>query len=406
MKKTQTKTKKTNKFKGIAVIALSAIMLIGGCVVGYGAGTHWTYKRGAVQTTTPDDIGKEDESANSSFILSDNEEEGANFLSRALNASEYADYGINAQSIDSARVATVTLANHSEATDKLISLTAEFEDGTSASEYISFSSDTVQSGEQFTISCLKAFGQPITIKATANGVQEGVKPSCIITANYVAKYDQLVCVIGDSTDLDGDFNYRLNNFRLYSDNWGTDYREDSFVYKVSNQTKSMGLKGDQYANNVMLYTYESAPGPDDPEVYGTIIEEIKNVKIAATAPTDKPNWDNYEGTETSFQMGGEDKFSGLTHNELSLYYVESREQRDFEAWCNVDKEIRRLAGGDYFTILENYNAKKITARLWIQFTGAVSGITYELYIDFLVNPQYLYVPAENPSDNVGGGIIF
>ena len=39
MKKTQTKTKKTNKFKGIAVIALSAIMLIGGCVVGYGAGT-------------------------------------------------------------------------------------------------------------------------------------------------------------------------------------------------------------------------------------------------------------------------------------------------------------------------------------------------------------------------------
>ena len=133
---------------------------------------------------------------------------------------------------------------------------------------------------------------------------------------------------------------------------------------------------------------------------------FKNVKIAATAPTDKPNWDNYEGTETSFQMGGEDKFSGLTHNELSLYFVESREQRDFEAWCNVDKEIRRLAGGDYFTILENYNAKKITARLWIQFTGAVSGITYELYIDFLVNPQYLYVPAENPSDNVGGGIIF
>lgn len=52
MKKTQTK-KKSGTAKTIAVLALSAIMLIGGGAVGYGAGTHWTYKRGEINAGLP-----------------------------------------------------------------------------------------------------------------------------------------------------------------------------------------------------------------------------------------------------------------------------------------------------------------------------------------------------------------
>lgn len=370
MKKTQTKTKKTSKFKGIAVIALSAIMLIGGCVVGYGAGTRWTYKRGAVQTTTPGDDSEISNSQNP-MQLTKGENNGAKFKVRSINADEYQDYEIDAQRVESAYTATVTLANHSEASDKSISLTAEFADGKSAAEYISFSSNTVQSGEQFTFSCLKAFGQPITIKATANGVKSGAKPTCSIKADYVCRYKQVYVSWGACED--------------------DEYLADHLTFSVNGGTDSFVYQGVDFDTAIMVDTAHNSDCMSE----GTIVEGIKDFTIVC-----RQNFEQAENFNTDASIG-EPTFDNL------LLFKSWQDELILNQGATVLNELKNYAGGNYNTILQNYNSGK-TVELNIKFTGKITGIVYDMSCNVKVDPTNLYVSAQNPSfdPDTSGGIIF
>ncbi len=388
MKKTQTKTKKTKKFNGIAAIALSAIMLIGGCVVGYGAGTHWTYKRGAVQTTTPDGDSEISNSQNP-MQLTNGENNGAKFKVRSINADEYQDYEIDAQRVESAYTATVTLANHSEAMDKSITLTAEFADGKSAAEYISFSSNTVQSGEQFTISCLKAFGQPITIKATANGVQEGVKPSCSIKADYVRRF-KAVYMTGGEIYREGD-NFGNENSRPYFKDLrlSTDDGKGEMIVVGQDTPASIYIKTDLSSTTDMSV--------------GTITEGIKDVKISCTITSQDAGsiqWGSTH-TETNFL----DNDPSANSSDLFYYYDEDN---DYMASLGTIVDFAKREAGNYTEALNKYNRQEASLIIAVQFTGKITNITYTFWSNVIVNPAGLYVPAQNPSfdPDTSGGIIF
>ena len=382
MKKTQTKTKKKRGIgKTIAVLALSAIMLAGGCAVGYGAGTRWTYKRGNVQTLVPDG-GSEISNEQTPMQLKADKNDGAKFNVRALKAAEYQEYEIDAQSVESAYTATVTLSNHSEATDKSISLTAEFADGQSASEYISFSSATVQSGEQFTISCTQAFGQPITIKATANGVLEGAKPSCSIKADYIRRYQNVYISWGDV------FSGRGGEF---------DAREvDRICFNSSGGNAEISPSPNSAFGCDFLV--ESKNNGSDMSV-GTITEGIKDFKIDCTA-----NGQSQFDLITGYQTMPVENSSGSDYN--VLFYTDTTEFVN-TVGGNVIDSLISFAGGNYNSVLSNYNSGK-TVFVDIQFTGTITGIVYEFYCNMKVNPYYLYKAAQSPAfdGNTSGGIIF
>ncbi len=380
MKKTQTK-KKSGTAKTIAVLALSAIMLIGGGAVGYGAGTDWTYKRGTVDGNTNVEI----DNGQFSTVLSEGENNGANFNVRALKSEEYDSYEIDAKSVESAYVAVVTLANHSEATDKSISLTAEFADGQSAAEYISFSSATVQSGEQFTITCKNAFGQPITIKATANGVLSGTKPSCSIKADYIRRFKAIYLSFGEDSEFVFDNRPYFADLRLSTDGG-------------SGEVKVAVNNGDAPA---VLFIKTDLNSTTDMSI-GTITEGVKDVKIAYTLAdhsVDTIQWDLEEVHPNDI--------SGMSTNPAHLYYHWDDDDH-FKSVVSFLEFAKAQAGGDYNSILSKYNSRTSSAVLAVHFTGQQSGINYTFESDIIVNPEGTYTAAQNPSfdDDSNGGIIF
>lgn len=381
--------KKSGVGKAIATLALSAVLLAGGCAVGYGAGTHWTYKKNGTQATVPDNGGSEISTEQNSVLLTEGEKDGANFSVRALKASEYRENDIDAQSVESAYTATVTLANHAEATDKSISLTAEFADGQSASEYISFSSATVQSGEQFTISCLKEFGQPITIKATANGVQEGTKPSCSIKADYVKRF-KAVYMTGGEIFREGD---------TFGNEYGCPYFEDLRLGTDDGNGEMIVVGQDCPAS---IYLATNVNSTTDMSA-GTITEGIKDVKISCTITSQSADSIQWDMT----QVETNELDTNPSSNSSNLFYYYGSDS-DYMASLGQIIEFAKSEAGNYTQALNKYNRNEASLIIAVQFTGKITGITYTFWSNVVINPAGLYTAAQSPAfdGNTSGGIVF
>ncbi len=377
MKKTQTKTKQRSSGKAIGALVLGAIMLGGGVAVGFGWGTDWTYKRPPIEANQSSEINN----STGSVQLSEGENVSAKFKVRALNASEYWEYEIDAQKVESAYSATVTLANHDDATDKSITLTAEFDDGSSASEYISFSSTAVQSGEEFTFSCIKAFGQPITIKAIANGVESGAKPQCSIRADYVRRFKAIYMTGGEVyNDLTG--GELIKNMRFASDG---------------------NCKGEMRIDNIELpaaiFIKTDFNSVNDTSI-GTITEGVKNVKISYTEAGHGADSIHWETEKAETNNLGELTVSDPSH----LFYYYDDDSDTMQAL----NDIRQFALSKYVSYsdaLSKYNKKEASLVIGVQFEGELTGIVYEFYCDVVINPAGMYKPAQNPSFNIGN-VIF
>lgn len=407
------KKNKSGRAKTIAALVLSVIMLVGGVVVGYGWGTDWKYKKG-VQATMPDDGAEINNSANP-MQLSKLETRGTKFNARALAKEEYQEYEIATQNLDSVHVATVTLANHKDATDKSLTLTVEFTDAAAsnlnASDYIQLSATTVQSGEEFTITCLQAFPYPITIKATANGsvsAADGSKAYCSIRADYVRRIKKIDLVLGTSSDRSDDrtllyyFNYCITMGTEANNNLKTEIDADTegAVWKAT---------GSQDGLNVIYI--ESPENKDGYLSAGTISEGIRDVKIKIEDSTDPaPNW----GSVQTIDNGLDDVKIYIDHGEYDacydnpLFLNSSSQNSNVPFLSSLDSCLMTNAGDDYYSVLNFYNKNQVTSTIYVQFTGEQTGIMYTFSAGLIVNPRYMYIPASNPSfdPDTSGGIIF
>lgn len=187
MKKTQTK-KKSGTAKTIAVLALSAIMLIGGGAVGYGAGTHWTYKRGEINAGLPNVKPGEDDGYGGSILTPGDDTSQMQFQSREIPRSEYIDNGISPKS-ESAFTLTA-MVYPEEADNKLVDWSIAWQNANSAwandknlSDYYSINA-TSDGSLTAIVECYQAFAEPIIITCSLR--ESSI--SATVRADYVAKF--------------------------------------------------------------------------------------------------------------------------------------------------------------------------------------------------------------------------
>lgn len=401
-----------NGLKGAIAVLIAGIIAAGVCCMGFasrdGEGKwfknfknlsdwHWSEKNNESEGKVPSDI----ENSANSVQISDGSGVGAKFSVRALKAAEYEEYGISTQSVSGAYTAKVTLANHSEATDKSITLTASFNDSNYASqnniaEFIEFSSATVQSGENFTITCKKAFGSQITITATANGVKDGeTKPHCSIKADYIKRLKQIDLSIGVSSDLTNQFDYvsyTLSTIDSEPIKNNITTNMDTYVYEETNipapnnglslntyddpAYSTIGSTDEWYTDFQMYYSYQAN---DNVYTGGTAIPETPGANGALEDMiTDSFDWSIYSycGDVVTF-------------------------------WNNVMEDFLREAeeGRTYSELLSMYNSQTPIGTLFISFTGTRTGINYVFRTNVVLDPRYIYVSAQSPSFDTGN-IIF
>ena len=171
MKNIKTK-KKHGAGKAIAVVALSAIMLVGGGAVGYGAGTNWTYKRDTQSSSNYDDY-------QGGTILTPDEQNGIELAAKEIERKDFGKYGI-AKTAENAYTLNASIEPVS-ASDKRVEWTVTCADaGVNVSEYITLSSE----GLTAVLTCLKDFDKQftVTVKSLDN---PGVTASC--TLDYVER---------------------------------------------------------------------------------------------------------------------------------------------------------------------------------------------------------------------------
>mgnify|MGYP001144904976 CR=1 FL=1 len=400
MKNSKTK-KKSGVVKTIAVIALSAIMLAGGCIVGYGAGTHWTYKRGNVQTAIPDGGDTEIDNTENLLQLSKGENKGLKANIRSLKTSEYADYAVE-ENVLSVAVATVTLANHDEATNKTISLIAMFEDKSidvkdPASGYIKFSSSRVQSGEEFTISCVKPFAHKIEIFAFAQGSSEdenGLHESCTIKADFVRRIEQIQMWVGNGVRNNNSFSrIKMNKY----DKNTTNSKSEAPIYLEKYLDNRFGVGIEEFTIECSLEEGTISEG--------TMFEEVKDVKFGIAQLSDTYPVDNRLGFSLENIEGLNTQPSDMY--DYPLFYRYSGGLNNAFWSKEVDSFLEHCIT-DYETAQREYTEGIASATMYIMFTGAITGIEYSFVADIIVNPAEMYVAAQNPSfdPDTSGGIIF
>lgn len=398
------KKNRSKKAKAIATLVLSAIMLVGGVVVGYGWGTDWKYKKGGAAVTLPDNA--EINNDQNSMQLSNSVTRGVKLNTRSLKVSEYKEYEIDTQKVEGAHVATVTLANHNEASDKSIMLSAEFASeyakNFNVSDYIAFSSTTVQSGEEFTISCLQAFPYPITITATANGsvsANDGTKAHCTIRADYIRRFRRVELVLGNINSAKGDELYGYNFRFPMTGNYEAPPEEEIFanteeaIYDIA---KAQGGINAIFIESFLDDDYSLSPG--------TITEEIINVKIAASKGYDV---ENMPAQSSYVSLDNEMSKFDVSGYDYPLFFG-NYEQKENAFLSELDAELYHNAGQDYWHAKDYYDNGEVTTSIWVQFTGKQTGITYTFTVALYVNPKYMYVSATGPSfdPDTSGGIIF
>lgn len=376
---------------GVVGFLLSGVIAAGVCCAGFASRDangkwfkNWNFSTWHWSDKAPVGDTENESTVAGSVQLSETESKGLKIEMRALAASEYRENDIDAQRVESAYTAKVTLANHSAATDKSITLTALFENGQSASEYISFSSSTVQSGEAFTISCIKAFGQPITIKATANGVESGEKPTCSIKADYVRRFKAIYMYGGE---------FYLENDGSLSGSYES-YFEDLRLNLDGSAKGEMKVSAGDAAAAICIKAGDTANDISE----GTITEGIKDLKIEyCPVGMGGQMWDI-----TDSEINDLDKTP--SNNASILFHYYGYDSDCMETLLNIINYAKSEAGS-YAQALDKYNKREASFDLNVQFTGKITGIVYEFTTSVIINPAGLYTNAQNPSWDIGN-IIF
>lgn len=96
--------KKGRVLKAFAAVALSAVLLAGGCAVGFGAGTNWTFKRSSAEAAQPANP-KDETGIQDNVLLTDVESNGIKLMSERIAPDDFDEYGISAQA-ETAQVLT------------------------------------------------------------------------------------------------------------------------------------------------------------------------------------------------------------------------------------------------------------------------------------------------------------
>ena len=265
MKNSKTK-KKSGVGKAIAVIALSAIMLAGGCIVGYGAGTHWTYKRGNVQTSIPDKNGVD----NGGAILTPDKESDFQIKSRKLSRDEYATNGISPQA-ETAFTLTATILPE-EAFDKSVDWSIAWQNAGSAwasgknvSDYYSITATSDGSCTANAV-CKQAFAEPVIIKCKLRNADI----YATVKADYVSKltltFDMPTYCLGDGFDEQGLYHetWSIGTITGGTVNFGKGCIDMQFQGEVATAISSMPY-GDYLSDNHSDIYYDGSclSTPDD-----------------------------------------------------------------------------------------------------------------------------------------------
>ncbi len=165
-------TKRTNKrsnAKMFGALVLSAILLAGGVAIGYGAGTHWTYKRGEIQAEQPDPDFGSSAGADGAFITN-GESNGIKLLSAKIPQSAYEANGISPLA-DTAFTLTATI--------EPLGSTDYFEWTISNNDDNAITMTVSDDNARAVVTCNKAFDvqKVISITSTAN---PAVTASCTV----------------------------------------------------------------------------------------------------------------------------------------------------------------------------------------------------------------------------------
>lgn len=393
-------------FYSLLSLILAGLIVFTGCFFGVPEFNTWVkdvFKSDASKTDSngEDKSNDEKESANSDMLLSGVKSSGLKMNYRLLSASEYEAYGIEAESVLNSYEASVTLANHDKATYKDIDLTAEFVSGPEwdnwieytdepATNFVTFSKDRVQSGETFTISCVKAFSAPITITATAykNPYTEEVPQSCSIQADYFKSFIGLNMKFGidwsheDGEEITGNISGQHDELTLRINNG----RIENSKYILYNNSFDVAILVDA--------DYSGSQGTITETFLDGFKLSYQLVKYGQSYNPDGSFLGSYSSVAESLNMS----------SKYELIYW-------FDEWEHeFDSEVQRLAGGDYNTLMTKYRANEPIVTLYIRISPeqVSSGTEYVFATHLIVDPTNLYVPAQSPSfdPSISGGIMF
>ena len=206
MSKTKTMSKGTAK--AIVAVCLSAAMLVGGGVVGYGMATDWTYQKASNQ------IAQTDNQNAGNAVVNPSEENGIKVMSTRIAPADFAANGVSTFA-DSAYTltATITPAN---TTYKAVDYTAawanpqsEWAKSKDISDYVTVA-QSVDGSLSATLTILQPFSEQIQIKVTLRRNAE-INATC--TVDYVGCVGATIANNGNVNDVDDFIQINLSGLK-------------------------------------------------------------------------------------------------------------------------------------------------------------------------------------------------
>lgn len=333
------------------ILAILLVLVLAAGVVGIGYMSDWFSDWSKFESEeTPEDE-NEDAVYNGGLVVGENEESGITLLSSAISPANYDEYGVSTYA-DSAYSIKVTVTP-SDATDQSVSLSlawvnasSSWASGKSVSNYVTLSSNSVNSGSSFTVTCTQAFGEQIRLTATANGSSTGTL-SANVTFDYAYRYSGISGLIFgtlDDTDWSGNLSLESENMILSNGNLG--------LSLVTSTTDSRWDEDTSFEDVVMRPTVSSA---------GTIYEDITNIEVNITSTI-------------SYFSGPGFKWFGSRSGEVSeqgVYYFSG----SFIYWADFYDQI-------FDTQFYNSTVSSSEASDFYKALSAVDGLACEMTITF------------------------
>lgn len=355
MKNVKTK-KKHGAGKAIAVVALSAIMLVGGGAVGYGAGTNWTYKRDTQSSSNYEDY-------QGGTILTPDEQNGIELAAKEIERKDFGKYGI-AKTAENAYTLRATIEPAS-ADDKRVEWTVTCADaGVNVSEYITLSSD----GLTAVLTCLKDFDKQFTVtvksldnpNATASCRLDYVERITGVTVNMPRLTSQKAEVTysleSSKYTIAAERSVTLSNFqfnKIFDDRFKAE--EDNFL----------GMQGEPI--NIFLDNVSTGGKVNYTQ---TGLEFVNGADYLSYGHFDKPYWSS-----------DEDVF--IPNGLIGCFYA--FESRDYDGY-----------DGEYVNLFKNVMADNYVGTVDFTITVTYNGKTYsnvQKTVEIFVDVAAVHIPV-------------
>lgn len=352
MKNIKTK-KKHGAGKAIAAVALSAIMLVGGGAVGYGAGTNWTYKRDTQSSSNYDDY-------QGGTILTPDEQNGIELAAKEIERKEFGKYGI-AKTAENAYTLRATIEPAS-ADDKRVEWTVTCADaGVNVSEYITLSSD----GLTAVLTCLKDFDKQFTVtvksldnpNATASCRLDYVERITGVTVTMPQMSSETVEasfeIVSSKYTIQAEHNIKLSKYQ-YNAAFDTAFGEDGGC--VINYAKLFG------ASSIVSYSNSKI-------IFKHIFDTLTDNDFESNDLGSKGFYRDFDGLIGCFYMFEEGTYPYDEDGEVIAFFRQVAAQHYIGT---VDFEITATYNG------KTYSSDKKTVEIWIDGAALhvpVTGIT-------------------------------